>query len=117
MFVGNLVATSNRIKWTQTATLINRDTNTAINLAGATITIGIRAPGQSHCRLTGTTSNGKVVITDGANGVFTWSFPATDMKTLEAGEYEVGVVAVTASLDEYQILAVQLPVIDGVVDP
>lgn len=116
MYTGTLVATSNRVKWSYSAFISNPETNAAIDLTGATIRIGLRVPGQSACLLTGTNSDGHIAITAGTGGGFNVTFSKAEMQRLCASEYEVGLVIVLADGTEHQVLAAQLPVVDGVVD-
>jgi hypothetical protein len=117
MYTGNLAATSNRIKWTFQTNITDPTTLAAVSLVGATIKVGLRTPGQSSCLLTGTNSDGHIVVNDAAGGIFTTTFTAVEMKTLTAGEYEFGMVIVFADGSEQQMIAAELPVVDGVVNP
>lgn len=117
MYTGFLAAASNRTKWTFTVTVIDPSTNAAVNITGATITIALKLPEQSMAILTGSTSTGKITFIDAVNGIFAVTFPASDMKSLKAGEYLCGIVMVLPNGDEQQLLAASLPVIDGVIDP
>lgn len=117
MYTGFLAATSNRTRWSFTCNVIDPSTEAALDITGATITIALRAPEQSHAILTGTTSNGRIVLTTPLSGEFVVTFPASDMKTLIPGEYACGLVMVLPNGDEQQLLAASLPVVDGVIDP
>ena len=117
MYTGFLAATSNRTKWAFTVTVIDPSTGAAVDITGATITIGLKRSDQSQCILTGSTSNGRVTLTTPASGIFAVSFPASDMKSLTPGEYDCGIVMVLPNGDEQQLLAASLPVVDGVINP
>ena len=112
-YTGTLVATSNRIRWKYTIEVVNPITNTDVDLTGSTIVMGIREPGQSQCRLTGTIADGHAIL--GATGFFDVSFTEAEMRQLAAGMYEFGLTLKLADGTQEQLLAVDLPIIDGIV--
>lgn len=116
MYTGALAATSNRVTWTFIGQLIDPATNDVANLTGATIEVAIRARpsnSQTDPLLSATIANGKIVVT--GVGLFTVTFPRSDMANLCAGDYDVGIRVVMADLSEHQLFAGFLPVVDGVV--
>lgn len=117
MYTGALAAASNRATWTFSIELTDPDTDLAIDLTGATISIAVAEQQSKDALLTGSTVDGKIVIaTPATDGAFTVTFPLTDMETLEAGLYDAGITVLLASGTTYQLLVATLPVIDGIVD-
>lgn len=116
IYVGALAAASNRVAWTYTVEITDPVTpDVAVDLIGSTIVMGIREPGQSLCKITGSRADGHAVLA--AAGTFNVAFTAAEMKLLKAGTYEFGMTLKLANGTEHQLLAATLPVIDGVVDP
>lgn len=116
MYTGSIAATSNRVAWTAIGELVDPDTNDFVDLTGATIEVAIRARpsnSQSPPTLVATIANGKLAVI--GTGQFQWTFPRSDMATLFAGDYDVGVRIVLADLSDHQLFAGLLPVVDGVV--
>lgn len=114
MYTGTLAATSNRTKWDFDVELRYPDTLQLLDFAGATIEVAIRPAGQTHALLFGSNANGKITVT--GLGTFRGTFPRSDMTQLIPNEYDIGLRVVLANGDEFQVLAAQLPVVDGVLD-
>ena len=116
IYVGTLAATSNRVKWTFAVEIIDPvDPDTAVDLVGSTILLGIREPGQQQCILSGSLSDAHAVLTSPGN--FNVTFTEAEMKILAPGEYDFGLVLKLANGTQHQLIAGQLPVVDGVVNP
>lgn len=116
IYVGTLAATSNRVAWTFAIEVIDPVTpDVAVDLTGTTIIMGIRELGATSCKLTGTLGDGHAVLA--SPGTFNVSFSEAEMKSLRAGEHEFGLVLKFPNGTQHQLLAAQLPVVDGVVDP
>lgn len=110
-------AASNRATWTFSIELTDPDTDTAIDLTGALIELAVRDQQSRQPLLTGSTSDGKLVIsTPATGGIFTVTFSKTDMAVLPAGPYDVGLRVLLASGVTHQLIVSTLPVVDGVVD-
>lgn len=112
MYVGTFPAASNRQSWTKTFEVVDEDTNSDLDLTGASIVFEIRDPRNHLSILSATTTNGKVSIID--TGVFTVSFSLSDMQTLYPLTYEVG-CTVTINGETMQYIVGTLPVLDGIV--
>jgi len=118
MLTGSLEAVSNRETWTQDIELT--DDGTAIDLSTASIVVEVRAKrGTSDygvpagtAVLSATTANLKITLL-GA-GQFRWTFPATDMRGVVPGTYDVGATYTVAGVTT-QLLIGTVPIIDGVV--
>jgi hypothetical protein len=121
MYTGTLDAVSNRQDWQFVREIIDDDTGDPIDLTGASIVLEIReqpddqqlgTPSYPDATLSATTANGKVTILD--TGVFQVWFPLTDMQTLSPGYYDVG-CTVNVNGITTQLMAAELPVVDGIV--
>ena len=112
MYTGALPAVSNRETWSLTVT-VSDDTGAAVNLTGATIAIGVRAPEALAPIITYTSGDGKLTITDAVNGVFQLNADL-DQATFPPGQYEVGVMLKLASGVKRTLVVATLPVVDGV---
>lgn len=118
MYTGALAAVSNRETWTFTVFLTDFDTDVVIDLTGASIDLAVKEQRTSTSLITGSTSDGKIVIsTPATGGSFVVTFPPSDMANLSAGMYDVGVRVQVAAGTTYQLLVATLPVVDGIVDP
>lgn len=115
IYTGTMAATSNRVRWKYTVEVIDPLLNTDVNLTGSTIIMGIRDFGAKLCRLTGSLGDGHAILT--SPGKFDVSFTAEEMKQFEAGTYEFGLTLKLADGTEHQLLAAELPIIDGIINP
>jgi len=116
MFVGTLAAVSNREDWNFFLEMADPATNTAIDLTGASIDIAVRAQDNRNPALTGSLADGKITIVGAAtNGTAEILFSETDMATLCAGQYDVGIRVTMATGRKFQLLTAMLPVVHGVV--
>ena len=77
---------ANNADWKTQFEFTDADTNTVIDFTGATIEVDVRD--QNRCKvIEATTDNGKITInTDG----FLLTVPASEMKCLCAGQYDLG---------------------------
>lgn len=112
MYLGSLPPVSNRAGWQFIRDVVDDDTDEVIDLSAATIVFEVRDK-CGRVVLSATTSNGKATVID--TGTMMISFPATDMKTLCAGTYEVGCTIQNGDAEPQQFLIGTLPVLDGVV--
>jgi hypothetical protein len=114
MYTGALPAVSNRETWSLSVTVTD-DAGAAVDLTGATITIGVRERELLQPRATYTSGDGKLAITLPATlGVFTLDVPM-DSTIYPPGQYEVGVILKLAAGTKRQLIVATLPVVDGVV--
>lgn len=117
MYTGALRAASNRATWTFSIELTDPDTDTAVDLTGALIELAVRDQQSKSPLMTGSTTDGKIVIsTPATGGIFTVTFSKTDMAALPAGHYDCGVRVTLASGTSHQLIVGTLPVIDGILD-
>lgn len=112
MLTGSLPAVSNRETFQTERQLIDDETDEAIDLTDATIVFEIRQQSSSSAILSATLTNGKIVLLD--DTTYQVTFSVTDMRTLSAGTYDVGL---TIKRDNFttQIIIGTLPVMDGIV--
>lgn len=117
MYTGTLAAASNKADWKFTIEFIDPDTNDTVDLTGATIKLSVRHQTGRNIVLGGSTSDGKIALTDPTNGECQVWFTPTDMSAFNCpGTYDVGLIATLASGVTYQILAGQVPIVDGIVE-
>lgn len=121
MYTGALEAVSNRQDWQFVRQIIDDDTNEPVDLAGASIVFEVReqpddqqynVPAYPAATLSATTDNGKITIVD--TGTFQVWFTPSDMQSLHAGYYDVGCTVTIAGITT-QLMAAELPVVDGIV--
>lgn len=112
MFLGTLDPASNRADWELAVSFVDSDTDEALDISGATITVELRERMSGRTALTASTDNGLVTITD--TGTFSLVVPVASMRTLRADTYEVGgVYVLNGSTRQFAIGL--LPVLDGIV--
>lgn len=109
MYIGSLPVASNRATYSQEFQLYDDEDGEGVSLADATITVELREPGTETALLTGTTT-----VTDESAGAFTLSFTTTQMRTLCAMQYEIG-ITIEQNDETIQYLIGTLPVLDGIV--
>ena len=113
MFNGSLDPVSNKATWIVNYELSDADTGDLIDLSSVDeITVEVRDAVSKASLLTASKTGGDVVISD--TGVFTWTFTATQMRTLGAKTYEVG-CTIEDNDEVAQLLIGTLPVHDGIV--
>ncbi len=116
MYTGTLAPVSNREDWTFTIELTDPSTGDAFDLTDATISLAIREHGCDTARITGSTDDGIITITSPATGgIFQIAIPVTTIKCLSPGSYDIG-ITVTSNDVTRQLIAGELPVIDGVMN-
>lgn len=113
MFMGSLPVASNRATYQQDFQLYDDEDGEGISLASATITLEVHKPDCSSAELSATIGSG-IVVTDETEGQFELTFTATQMRTLDAVTYEVG-LTITQADETVQYLIGTLPVLDGIV--
>lgn len=113
MYQGGLSPISNRADWFGTLELVNDDTGDVItDLTGVTFTLQLRERPCRSPRLTATFDNAKAEVLPG--GVIQWHFTTSDMSSICAGSYELGITITRDGVTEQELIATQ-PVLDGVV--
>jgi hypothetical protein len=127
MYFVNFPETSNASDWIGTLQLNDDETGDLIDLTGCTVTFMIVPqtfrgsgtggltypnPNLSHSQpvLTASTSNGKITLP--SLGIIQWTFRASEMETIAAGNYEAG-LQIEKSPDTTQILLGKVPIING----
>lgn len=117
MYTGTLAAASNKADWKFTISLVDPDTSDVVDLTGATIKLSVRSQNGKNTVLSGSTSDGKITLSNPTNGECLVWFTPTDMGVFTcAGTFDVGVTVLLSTGITYQILAGQLPVIDGIIE-
>ena len=108
MYTGHVSTTSNREDWQEAIVLTDEETGDLIDISLCRITLtlvrwnrnpnrtidgyyGVPAYGYNATgiMLTGSTDTGEITLID--VGTFQWSFPASSMAGVPAGEYQIGV--------------------------
>ena len=115
MYIGSLPAGSNRATYHQDFQIYDDEADEGIDLAGAAIRLEIRKPGCAAPALGASIDNGRIVVTDAAQGVFALVIDADAMRGLAPMTYECGItVAQNGATTQYLIGT--LPILDGVVN-
>ena len=114
-YTGHIAAASNRADLIFQVELIDPTTNSPVDLTGATITVAMRTLTSSNPALTGTNNDGHITVT--APGTFQVGFSRSEMTRFPAGDVDIGITVQLTGGVTYQLLAGQLPVVDGVVAP
>lgn len=117
MYVGSLPPASNRARYVLAFQISDDDTGEAIDLTDIGVTLSLREPGTTSAILTATDGSG-IDVTNAADGIFELTFTATQMRTLDPLQYEVGCTLASdddaEEVDQYIIGT--LAVLDGVVN-
>jgi hypothetical protein len=114
MYIGSLVAASNRATYQQDFQLYDDEDQEGLDLTGAVITLEIRRPGCSSAAISATTANGLIVVTDTDEGQFELTIPVGSMRGLDPMTYECG-ITVTQNDETTQYFIGTLAVLDGIV--
>lgn len=131
MLQGVLDPVSNRATWQKTVT-VQDSGGTAVDLTGGTIVVDVREQRRAGFALPGytgeqiisppitleaTIANGKITFPSGnpALGIFQWTFSVTDMRTLCAATYDVGITFTSAGGVTTQLFVGTVAVYDGIV--
>jgi hypothetical protein len=114
-YTGHLAAASNRADLIFGVELVDPATNDFVDLTGSQIAVMVRASGQYGASplLTGTNQDGHIAVT--GPGRFTVHFTRNEMTTFAPGNFDIGIVATLNTGVTHQLLAGQLPVVDGIV--
>jgi hypothetical protein len=113
MYTGHTQAASNRADFLFQVELIDPRTNDFVDFTGASITVALRFTGQTSPTITGTNSDGHVTVI--GLGVFETRFTRQEMTQFPAGDIDIGITVTLADGITRQLIAGQVPVIDGVV--
>jgi hypothetical protein len=117
MLGGPSNAVSNRATWREAVEVRDVDTRELVDLTDHTINVEVArqwtAPwGSGDTVLSASTDDGSVAIL--GMGVFEFVFPASRMRTLEPGNYDIGAI-LTFDDETAQLLIGSAPILDGVV--
>ena len=110
---GHVAAASNRADFLFTVELIDPVTNDSVDLTGSSIVVALRPLAQTAPAISGTNQDGHVVVT--APGQFEVTFTRAEMTKFAAGDIDIGITVQLSDGFTYQLLAGQLPIVDGVV--
>ncbi len=117
MYTGTLAAASNKADWKFTISLYDPDSGDVVDLTSATVKLSVREQNSRRTVLSGSTGDGKITLSDPTNGECQVWFTPTDMAAFScAGTFDVGVTILLSTGLTYQLIAGQLPVIDGVLE-
>jgi hypothetical protein len=109
MYSGTLPPVSNKATWDDTVQCIDDETNAPFDISTATeIVVEVADCGRSV--LKATLSGGTVLL--GGTGIFSFTFTPSQMCALCAKTYDFNCF-VTMAGETVQVVAAQLPVIDG----
>ena len=113
MQIATLAPVTNRGDWIDCYKLVDDETDDPIDLSDAAeITLEIREP-ETHCpKATATLTGGSIIHIE--TGVFQWTFPLAQMRSLCPRTYDVGLTILKDAITT-QILIGRLPVLDGIV--
>jgi hypothetical protein len=121
MYRGPLPPVSNRQSWDLICRITNPVTGDPVDLTGCTIRVELRSRLYGGTALAASTADGTITLLDetldsGAvvSPIFQASFSVTQMESLCSGTWDIGCVIVRNG-KTLQLLAAQLPVVDGVV--
>jgi hypothetical protein len=114
MYQGSIPTGSNRATYNQDFQIFDDESGDGLDLTDAVITFEVRRPGCASAELSATTTNGSIVITDSDEGQFELTLTATQMRTLCAQQYEVG-LTILQNGETTQFIAGTFAVIDGIV--
>lgn len=110
MYTGSLGTLSNREDYDQDFQAFD-DTDTALDLTGATIVFEFRDKQTKASALEASTANGKITI---VTTTFTVALSPTDTRTLCAKDYDLGCTLLLNGVTT-QLFAGTISVIDGIV--
>jgi hypothetical protein len=116
MYTGFVRAASNRADLQFMVELIDPTTNDYVDLTGALITVTLRGIGAygSPPLLMGTNNDGHITLSVDP-GKFTVWFTRQEMTQFPPGEVAIGMTVRLASGITHQLVAGNIPIIDGVV--
>lgn len=116
MYIGSLPIASNRATYEVAFSVLDDDTGSGFDLSGFTVSVSVRDPVSKDELLTATNDAG-VDMTFEDDGMFTVTFTPTQMRTLCAKQYDVGItIADDSDADSVtQLFIGVIPVLSGVV--
>ena len=109
MYTGTLLAVSNREHWSQAIAIDDVSTGEPVVISGAALWV-CRSDDTNSAVLSGSTTDGKLIPT--AEG-FDIAFTPADLTALDAGMYAVFVRIELPTGQIIQLIAGELPVIEG----
>lgn len=114
-YTGHTAAASNRADLIFQVELTDPTTDDFVDLTGALIKVEARLAGAygSASLLAGSNQDGHVTVT--GPGLFTVRFTRTEMTQFGPGDLDIGMTVLLNTGITYQLLAGQLPIVDGVV--
>jgi hypothetical protein len=112
-YTGHVAAASNRADLLFKIKLTDPKTNDLVDFTGATITVALRLTTQQSPTITGTNLDGHITVL--GPGEFDTHFTRDEMVRFPAGDMDIGVTVKLNDGITYQLIAGQLPVVDGVV--
>lgn len=113
MYIGSLPSFTNREAWEVSITVIDTTTDAAMDITGATISLGVRDKKSNSEVLSASVGDG-ITLSGSETGVFEWSFTDDDTHPLCPGTYDVGIV-VTLNGSAKQLFAGTVQVMDGII--
>jgi hypothetical protein len=106
-------AVSNRADWITDFEVVTDETETPVDITGASIAWAVRDKKTKSAALTATVDNG-IIITDAPGGRFTVSFDDSQMRALCPATYDVGCTILLNGTTD-QLFVGTVSVIDGIV--
>lgn len=90
---------------TFTQTLAWQDADgVGFNITGKTIQMEVREGPGTTAVLLASTTDGRIVITDGANGIFVTTIPANIMAAVEPLSYKYDILLITSAADRIRLI-------------
>lgn len=114
MYLGSLPTASNRARYVLALTVIDENTGEAVDLTGYDVTFAIRDPCDDTPLITLTVDNG-IDDDEFDDGIIELTFTSTQMRTLDAKQYEVGCTITADGEDADQFIIGTIAVLDGVI--
>src|SRR4029077_1393814 len=112
-YTGHVAAASNRADFLFQVELIDPRTNDFVDFTGATITVALRQVTQTTPTISGTNFDGHITVI--GLGVFETRFTRAEMTQFPPGDIDIGITVLLNDGVTRQLIAGQVPVIDGVV--
>jgi hypothetical protein len=118
MYTGTLAAVSNKEDWKFTISLVDPETSDVVDLTGSTVKLTVREQNTKQAVLSAVpqlTARSRSAIRPEAN-VWSGSRLPTWRSLPAAGTFDVGITVLLSTGMTYQLIAGQLPVIDGIIE-